>query len=222
MYKSRPPSNPNGPDRAYLSQMDSRASTRSKYTGPDQNIFGVDVRSVLGKAFFHADNIQIIRSDLYSTAVETLKRTIPRSDIQWPNDTLIYKKCHEFYPIYAPTVHSLDSSTLPTQIRQLNKKIVESILPVYISEIKGNRYYIQSLDGVPNRAELPAYAENATHKENTNRTVLMSTTPHPVVSQGDSFTKDQYKHIVHPIPHNPWLAARLPELFTLSTTNSTL
>lgn len=218
MYPSRPPSNPDGPANMYIPQVTTRASSRMKYTGPDKNIFGVDARSVLGRAFFHVDNRHILKAELYSQAVLQLKHKISREDIAYPTDTFIYEKTNEWYPVYAPMVHRLDATSIPQQVRELNRAIIAQMLPNYLSNIRANQYYLKSLQVTPARTELPAFIESASQKELTNRSNQMTNGVATKAEAGKTIARDQMPNIIYALPHNPWLASRMPDIYGSSTT----
>jgi hypothetical protein len=211
MFSSRAPSNPNGPEYAYLPQMDTRMASRFKYTGPQTNVYGVDISSLLGRAFFTPDNMEIIRSELYSRAVTQLRGEIDRTSIFQPRDAYIQKKCHELYPLYAPIVHKIDNSTISSQIRELNSILIPLLMSNYISEIKGNQRYLKSLSEMPISGAMPKYSENASHKELVNRTMRMGESEPAVFSLQNA--RVQTGHNSHALPHNPWLALRIPHLY---------
>lgn len=212
MFSSRAPSNPNGPEYSYLPQMDTRMTSRFKYTGPHTNIFGVDLSSPLGRAFFAPNNIDIIRSELYSRVVLQLKGELGRTPIFQPRESYIQKKCHELYPLYAPIVHKMDAITIPAQVRELNFILIPLLIPNYISEIKGNIRYLKSLEEMPISSAMPKYPENASNRELVNRSMRMGGGEErtPPSSQNSRVQIGQH---FHALPYNPWLASRMPRLY---------
>lgn len=211
MFSSRAPSNPDGPRYAYLPQMDTRMASRFKYTGPQTNIYGVDILSPLGRAFFHADNIHIIRAELYSRAVQSLRGKMDKASIFQPSDAFLQKKCHELYPMYAPIVHQLGNTPLSSQIRALNAHIISQSMPNYISLLTGNQHYLKSLTELPVSTRAPTYNDNTGNRELMNRSVRMGVHEDSVFSSQN--TRVQSAHAFHKLPYNPWLASRMPRLY---------
>jgi hypothetical protein len=212
MFPNRAPSNPNGRMYASIPRLDTRASSKFKYNGLQSNVYNVDLSSPLGLAFFHSDNIEIIQSELYSLAVQQLKGKIDKTSIIKPSGFFIYQKCNDFYPMYAPTVHDINDPNIQAQVRKLNAILIAHMLPTYISEISGNQRYLKSLNELPVFTEAPQYCENTSHRELVNRSVRMGENPEPLVFSSKN-TRVQSAHNSWALPHNPWLAARLPNLY---------